>query len=343
MFVDRVRVWSRGGKGGNGCCSFRREKFVPMGGPDGGDGGKGGDVILEVDPHMNNLVHLRLSPHHFAEKGRNGEGRQCTGRQGRDLIIKVPPGTSVYQVPIQGGHIERAGIDADAVLVADLTEPNQRHVLSEGGRGGRGNRCFKSSINQAPRRTDAGKPGTEGQYLFVLKSIADVGLVGLPNAGKSSLLAALSAARPKIAPYPFTTLAPMVGVVDMSIHDRFTLADIPGLIEGAHQGIGLGHDFLKHIERCRVLAHVIDMAGSEGRDPVEDYRQIRTELKCYDAALSTRPHLVIANKMDLPEAAAHLKNFKRKFRRPIFPISILQSEGLDPLRQALADMLADAA
>lgn len=342
MFVDRVRIWARGGKGGNGCCSFRREKFIPMGGPDGGDGGKGGDVFLEVDTNLNNLLHLRFAPHHFAEKGRNGEGSQRTGRSGKDLVIPVPPGTVVYEVPTQPGSFERAGEDADAILVADLVQPGFRHRLCEGGRGGRGNRCFRGPTNQAPRRTEPGGEGTQGQYLLVLKSIADVGLVGFPNAGKSSLLAALSAARPKIAPYPFTTLQPTVGVVEYAMDGRLTIADIPGLIEGAHQGVGLGHDFLKHIERCRVLAHVVDMAGSEGRDPVDDYRKVRAELKAYDPKLAARPHIVVANKMDLPEAEEHLKLFRRKVRKPVLPASTVARTGLDPLREALVAMLAEA-
>lgn len=313
-----------------------------MGGPNGGDGGKGGDVVLEVDPHLNNLVHLRLAPHHYAEKGRNGEGSERTGKTGRDLVIKVPPGTQVLEVPTRPETFERAGHDEDAFLVADLITPGQRHVLCTGGRGGRGNRHFKSSVNQAPRRTEPGFPGTQGQYLLVLKSMADAGLVGFPNAGKSSLLAALSAARPKVAAYPFTTLVPMVGVVEHGLDGRFTLADIPGLIEGAHQGVGLGHDFLRHIERCRVLVHAIDMAGTEGRDPVEDYRLVRAELKCYDPALAARPHLIAANKMDLPEAAAHLRNFKRKVRRRIVPVSTATGQGLEELKSATAALLADA-
>jgi GTP-binding protein len=314
-----------------------------MGGPNGGDGGKGGDVVLEVDPHLNNLLHLRLSPHHFAEKGRNGEGSERTGRSGRELVIKVPPGTTVLEIPTNPDNFERAGKDEDAFAIADLIEAGQRHILSTGGRGGRGNRCFKSSVNQAPRRTEPGFPGTQGQYLLILKSIADVGLVGFPNAGKSSLLAAVSAARPKVAPYPFTTLTPMIGVVEHGLGSRYTLADIPGIIEGAHQGVGLGFDFLKHIERCRILAHVIDMGGTEGRDPLMDYQLIRTELKEYDPALATRRHLVVANKMDVPEASAHLKTFKRKVRRKIFPVSTLTGEGLDDLRLALAAMLAENA
>ncbi|MDX6767231.1 MAG: GTPase ObgE [Candidatus Methylacidiphilales bacterium] len=339
MFVDRVRIWARGGKGGDGCCAFRREKFIPRGGPNGGDGGKGGDVVLEVDPHLNNLLHLRLSPHHFADKGQNGKGSQRTGRTGKDHVIKVPPGTVVMVIPTTLENFERSGDLSLATQVIDLIEPGQRHVLCAGGRGGRGNQCFKSSVNQAPRRTEPGFPGEQGQFFFVLKSIADVGLVGFPNAGKSSLLAALSAARPKIAPYPFTTLEPMIGVVEVDLAHRFTLADIPGLIEGAHLGVGLGLDFLRHIERCRVLAHIIDMGATEGRDPVADYRAVRKELKNYDPALAARPHILVANKMDVPGADEQLKLFRRKVRHAIFPVSASTGTGLPALRGALDEAL----
>jgi GTPase len=343
MFVDRVRIWAKAGKGGDGCCAFRREKYIPRGGPNGGNGGKGGDVILEVDPHLNNLLHLRLSPHHFADKGKNGEGNQRTGRTGKDHVIKVPPGTVVREVPTTAENFERSGDEALATTLVDLVEAGYRHTLCAGGRGGRGNACFKSSVNQAPRRTETGFPGEQGQYIFILKSMADVGLVGFPNAGKSSLLTAMSSARPKIAPYPFTTLQPIIGVVEIDLSHRFTMADIPGLIEGAHKGVGLGFDFLRHIERCRVLAHVIDMGGTEGRDPVADYRAVRKELKSYDPALAERPYVLVANKMDVPGADEHLKNFRKKVRRKIFPISASQSEGIDALREALDEALKTAA
>jgi GTPase len=343
MFVDTVRLWAKGGKGGDGCCSFRREKYVPFGGPDGGNGGPGGSVILRVNPHLNNLVHLRYKPHHFAQNGQGGGGNNCTGRTGKDLLIEVPPGTSVCLLPTTDETWERAADPATAQTVADLLEPGQEFTLAKGGRSGRGNTVFKSSINKAPRQFEHGQPGERRQYLLELKSIADAGLVGFPNAGKSSLLAALSRARPKIAPYPFTTLTPMVGVVEIDDARRCTVADIPGIIEGAHAGIGLGHDFLRHIERCRVLLFVLDMAGSEGRDPREDYTQLRREVKLYDADLARRPHLVVANKMDLPGAAEHLKEFRRRTRVRVCPVSAAQGEGIPALVARLDELLQPAA
>ncbi len=341
MFIDRCRIWAKGGKGGDGCSSFRREKYVPKGGPDGGDGGHGGSVILEVDPQLNNLVHLKFQPHQFAASGRNGMGALKTGKSGSDLVIKVPPGTMVYYLPTAEGNFERAVDLACGEPAADMLKPGQTFVLAAGGRGGRGNTHFKSSVNKAPRRKDDGEPGEERQYFLELKSIADVGLVGFPNAGKSSLLAAVSAAKPKIAPYPFTTLVPMIGIVEMDNYTRFTVADIPGLIEGANEGVGLGHDFLRHIERCRLLVFVLDMAGSENRDPVEDYRKLRTELKLHNPLLAERPFIIAANKMDLPEAAAHLKNFKKKFRQKIIPISTSEREGIDVLVKELGERLPE--
>ncbi|MDR1305171.1 MAG: GTPase ObgE [Verrucomicrobiales bacterium] len=342
MFVDRVRVWAKAGKGGDGCSSFRREKYVPRGGPDGGDGGQGGDVVLEVDAQLNNLQHLKYQPHQYAGKGANGQGAMKTGKSARALLIKVPPGTLVYYLPTAAEDFERAADLALGEVAADMVEPGQRLVLAAGGRGGRGNIHFKSSVNQAPRRRELGLPGEMKQYYFELKSIAEVGLVGFPNAGKSSLLAALSRAHPKIAPYPFTTLTPVIGQVEVGDYRRFNVADIPGLIEGAHAGVGLGHDFLRHIERCRLLVFVLDMAGTEGREPAADYRQLRTELKLYDENLAQRPFLIAANKMDLPEAAARLKAFKRQFRRPIVPVSARQPATVAALKQALADRLAEA-
>ena len=341
MFIDRVRIWAKGGKGGDGCSSFRREKYVPKGGPDGGDGGHGGSVILEVDPQLNNLVHLKFQPHQFAERGRHGMGSLKTGKSGSDLVIKVPPGTAVYYLPTGEGDFERSVDLAYGEMVADMIEPGQTFILAAGGRGGRGNTHFKSSVNKAPRRKDDGTPGDEKQYYLELKSIADVGLVGFPNAGKSSLLAAVSAAKPKIAPYPFTTLNPMIGIVELPDYKRFNMADIPGLIEGANEGVGLGHDFLRHIERCRLLAIVLDMAGSEGRDPVDDYRKLRTELKLHDPLLAERPFVIVANKMDLPEAEANLKNFRKKFKQKILPISTTGNEGIQSLVTELALRLAE--
>lgn len=335
MFVDRVRVWAKAGNGGDGCCSFRREKYVPHGGPDGGDGGKGGDITIVVNPHLNNLAHLRYSPHHFAKDGNRGEGNQRTGADGKGKTIEVPPGTCIFRLATSEEDYERAADDDQKEIVADLVQSGQTMILCKGGKGGGGNIHFKSSINQAPRRFSKGDTGEKGQFIFELKSIADVGLVGFPNAGKSSLLRALSAAKPKVAPYPFTTLEPMIGVIEFDNYKRVTMADIPGLIEGAHEGVGLGHDFLKHIERCRVLLFVLDMAGSEGRHPVEDYMQLRKEISLHQKELGKRPFLVVANKMDLPEAEKYLKTFRKKYKVKTIAVSAKNSEGLEKLKLAL--------
>ncbi|MFM8653470.1 MAG: Obg family GTPase CgtA, partial [Verrucomicrobiota bacterium] len=276
MFVDRVRLHAQAGDGGNGVICFHREKFVPKGGPDGGDGGRGGDVVLEVDAQINNWIDLRFRPHARAGHGGKGAGNNCTGKNGKPCILKVPPGTVVYPLP--------PGEEGESL--ADLTRPGETFVLCRGGRGGRGNARCARSIRQTPRHAEDGQPGETGEFILVLKSIAQVGLVGLPNAGKSSLLAALSAAKPKIANSPFTTLHPAIGVVGSVEENRFTVADIPGLVEGAHTGKGLGHDFLRHIERCAVLLFVIDAAGTEGREPAEDYRLLRKELREYDPVLA---------------------------------------------------------
>jgi GTP-binding protein len=350
MFVDRVRIWAKAGKGGPGAVSFLREKNMPDGGPDGGNGGKGGDVILVVNPNSNNLTTYKYSPHQFAKNGNPGMGRQMSGKSGPELILEVPPGTVVSR--LTPGSLKGVGLaDEPAQLVpipphgealevvADLTEPGQRFVLCEGGKGGRGNMNFKSSVNQAPRRHELGIPGDTGQFLLELKSIADVGLVGYPNAGKSTLLSRLSAAHPKIAPYPFTTLTPMIGVIDYPEYKRVTMADIPGLIEGAHEGVGLGHEFLRHIERCRVLIFVIDMAGSEARDPREDFAQLRKELKLYQEELAERPFFIVANKMDLPEAEAQLKAFKKRYRHPVVPIAAESGKDLDLLKKKIFEFI----
>jgi GTP-binding protein len=295
MFVDRVRIVARAGNGGAGACSFLREKNMPDGGPDGGNGGRGGSVIVVVDPHVNNLIKYRYAPHQFAKNGQNGNKKQMSGRSGIDCLISVPPGTVVSRIP--------------------------------------------EEIIQAPRRYENGEEGERGQFQLELKSIADAGLVGYPNAGKSTLLSRLSHAHPKIAPYPFTTLEPMIGVVEYPDFARVTVADIPGLIEGAHAGIGLGHEFLRHIERCRVLLFVIDMAGSEGRDPRDDFTQLRKEISLYQKELGERPYFIIANKMDLPEAAENLKKFKRRVRREVLPIAGDREEGIAQLKELLRTQL----
>ena len=342
MFVDRVRIVARAGNGGPGACSFLREKNMPDGGPDGGNGGRGGSVIVQVDPHVNNLIRYRYSPHQFAKNGQHGGKKQMSGRSGVDCIITVPPGTVVSRIPDEMLQVAAATDltpmpDDPALLerVADLVRPEEKFVLCTGGRGGRGNMNFKSSVNQAPRRYEEGEEGEKGQFQLELKSIADAGLVGYPNAGKSTLLSRLSAARPKIAPYPFTTLEPMIGVIEYPDFARVTVADIPGLIEGAHAGVGLGYEFLRHIERCRVLLFVIDMSGMEGRDPRDDFAQLRKEISLYQKEMGERPYLVIANKMDLPDAAENLKKFKRRVRREVIPIAGDMPEGIEELKRVL--------
>ena len=346
MFVDQVRIVARAGNGGPGACSFLREKNMPDGGPDGGNGGRGGSVIIVVDPHVNNLIRYRYSPHQFAKNGQNGGKKQMSGRSGEDCLVVVPPGTVISRIPddmLQSPSInDLTPMPHDSERlerVADLVETGQKFVLCAGGRGGRGNMNFKSSVNQAPRRYEEGEEGERGQFQLELKSIADVGLVGYPNAGKSTLLSRLSAAHPKIAPYPFTTLEPMIGVIEYPDFARVTVADIPGLIEGAHEGVGLGHEFLRHVERCRVLLFVIDMSGMEGRDPRDDYTQLRKEISLYQKELGERPYLILANKMDLPESAENLKKFKRRVRREVIPIAGDQSQDIENLKTLLRERL----
>lgn len=323
MFVDEVEVILKAGKGGNGCRSFRREKFLPKGGPDGGDGGKGGDVILECSPHVNDLRSYRYKPHASAENGQNGMGSDCYGRNGKDCVLPMPPGTVVIDSYTQQ-------------VVAEVLKVGQRTILLKGGRGGLGNIHFKSSTNQAPTQATPGQPGEEGRFKLVLKTIADLGLVGFPNAGKSSLIRQLTNAQPKVANYPFTTLHPSVGVLTENFRHLF-LADIPGLIEGASQDKGLGYRFLRHIERCQALLFVIDMAGTDGRHPWEDYEILQRELGNYGPHLLDKKQVILANKMDLPEAAENLKQFKEKLHLnvPILNISCASLEGLADLRHFL--------
>jgi GTPase len=349
MFVDRVRILARAGNGGRGGLSFLRQKNMPDGGPDGGNGGKGGDVVVVVNPHLNNLIRLKYSPHQYAKNGQSGGQKQMSGKAGQECVIEVPPGTVISRLPnpdfepIQPGDLQSMPQDLSQLeLIADMVHPGQRHILCKGGNGGRGNMNFKSSTNQAPRRYEEGREGEHGQFQLELKSIADVGLVGYPNAGKSTLLTRLSKAQPKIAPYPFTTLQPHVGVIENDDFERIVMADIPGLIEGAHEGIGLGHEFLRHIERCRLLLFVIDMSGNEGRDPRDDFAQLRKEIRLYQAELAQRSFLVVANKMDLPTSAENLKAFKRKVRYPVIPISAESRDGLDALLKKLREMLPAA-
>jgi GTPase len=336
MFVDRIKVFAQAGKGGRGCVSFRREKFVPKGGPDGGDGGRGGDVILRADRHVDNLSNLFYEPLIKAKDGSHGKGKKMAGRAGANKIVKVPVGTIVWRADEGKISTPNAGQSANDLIV-DLTHDEQEFVLCRGGGGGKGNVHFKSSRNRAPRQYTDGEEGEHGYFLLELRTIADAGLVGYPNAGKSTLLRKLSAARPKVAPYPFTTLHPVVGVMELPGYRHATIADIPGLIEGAHRGLGLGHEFLRHITRCPLLIFVIDVAGSEGRSPVEDLQNLRREIDLYDPALSSRPWLVVANKMDLPNANENLEMLREKFPRiSIIPISAAKGEGIDALKETLS-------
>src|SRR5689334_3892013 len=341
MFVDRVKVSAQAGSGGRGSVSFRREKFVPKGGPDGGDGGRGGDVILQADRHVDNLANLFYEPIIKAKNGGHGMGKKMAGRTGANKVVKVPVGTIVWQ--IEEKKRPTSNLEQSAIPIVDLIRDGQEFVLCRGGAGGKGNVHFKSSRNRAPRQYTEGEEGEQGHFLFELRTIADAGLVGYPNAGKSTLLRKISAARPKVAAYPFTTLHPIVGVMELPGYRRATVADIPGLIEGAHRGVGLGHEFLRHITRCRVLIFVVDIAGSEGRNPVEDLQNLRRELDLYDRTLSSRPWLVVANKMDLPGATENLKVLKERFPKlQVIPTSATSGEGIGALKLALATQTTDA-
>jgi GTP-binding protein len=353
MFVDRVKVFAQAGNGGRGCVSFRREKFVPKGGPDGGDGGRGGNVVLRADRHVDNLSNLFYEPLIKARNGAHGMGKKMSGRTGADKIVKVPVGTVVWsaekeqrstpnaQRPTPNSEQSPVGDLQSAIPVTDLARDGQEFVLCHGGAGGKGNVHFKSSRNRAPRQYTEGEEGEQGHFLLELRTIADAGLVGYPNAGKSTLLRKISAARPKVAAYPFTTLHPIVGVIEFPGYRRATVADIPGLIEGAHRGLGLGHEFLRHITRCRVLVFVVDVAGSEGRNPVEDLENLRREIDLYDPTLSSRAWFVVANKMDLPGAKENLKALQARFPKlQILPTAAAKGEGIDGLKQALATRTA---
>ena len=386
MFVDEIKIFARAGHGGKGCVAFQREKYRPKGGPSGGNGGRGGEVILEADHDLNNLIAQYYQPRLIAEDGQGGLGKGMDGHAGKDLVTKVPCGTLVWriasaspQLPSNDGQqtasrplasssqhrpLFRTSASARAVeidlaaeetpnsphgasrpqgeLVADLTEHGQRFILCKGGRGGLGNRNFATAARQAPRFAQPGEPGEEGEFLLELRIIAEVGLVGYPNAGKSTLLTAISHARPKIAPYPFTTLHPQIGIVEYPDFHRLTVCDVPGLIEGAHRNVGLGHAFLRHIERCKVLVLLLDMAGTDGRAPWDDYKNLLKELELYDPALLERPRLVVANKIDEPAAEANLKTFKRRIpRTPVLPIAAAFDEGVvkfkDMIRQAVEE------
>ncbi len=395
MFVDEVKIFARAGHGGKGCVAFCREAYRPKGGPDGGNGGRGGSVILQADHDLNNLINQFYIPRLIAEKGQFGMGKGMDGHAGKDLIVKVPCGTLVWKLPdpIQeiapeepaatepvelkkkpappdSGliHVPKrpllrvtAGAMAheidlaaeadddsaeqgpdDAELVADLTFHGQQFVLCKGGRGGLGNRNFATARRQTPRFAQPGEPGDEGYYRFELRMMAEVGLVGYPNAGKSTLLTAISRARPRIAAYPFTTLTPQVGIVEYSDFKRLTICDVPGLIEGAHENVGLGHAFLRHITRCKILVLLVDMAGTDGREPWDDYRQLLSELKLYDPALLDKPRLIVANKMDEPVAEANLKKFKRRIpRTPVLPIAAAFDEGIPKFKATIREAVEE--
>ena len=348
MFVDRVKVFAQAGKGGRGCVSFRREKFVPKGGPDGGDGGRGGDVILRADRHVDNLANLFYEPIVKAKSGGHGMGKKMAGRAGAEKIVKVPVGTVVWSADESKhgtSNLQSSTPKSDQSVidpVVDLVRDRQEFVLCRGGAGGKGNVHFKSSRNRAPRQYTEGEEGEQGHFLFELRTIADAGLVGYPNAGKSTLLRKISAARPKVAAYPFTTLHPIVGVMELPGYRRAAIADIPGLIEGAHRGLGLGHEFLRHITRCRILIFVVDVAGSEGRNPIEDLQNLRREIGLHDPALSSRPWLVVANKMDLPDAETNLRALRERFSKiKIIPTSAANGQGIAELKDTLAAIMTN--
>jgi GTP-binding protein len=322
-FVDTVAIQVVGGRGGNGCLSFRREKYVAKGGPDGGDGGHGGNVILKVDPNTDSLISLFFNPLQRAQDGVHGKGKKLYGRNGRDLIIPVPSGTEVRET----------GSD---LLLGDLTEPGQELLVARGGKGGLGNPHWQTATHQTPYEHTDGEPGEEVTLRLDLKLIADVGLVGFPNAGKSSLLGAISNAHPRVAPYAFTTLNPIIGTVQMEeFSPGFTVADIPGLVKDAHKGVGLGDRFLRHVERSACLAIVIDMGGTEGRDPIDDYQILCDELRCYRADMLDRKFLVVANKMDLPEAKQNLTEFRKKTGTKPIPVSTVSGHGVDTFKKRL--------
>jgi len=388
MFIDEIKIYARAGHGGKGCIAFQREKYRPKGGPSGGNGGRGGDVILEADHDLNNLIAQYYQPRLVAADGQGGLGKGMDGHAGKDLVIKVPCGTLVWRLsadleppdesaspatsarprilsrstaerPIfptaataraiefdlsaqPQGEVDDDSTAPSGDLVADLTEHGKRFVLCKGGRGGLGNRNFATAARQTPRFAQPGEPGQEGNFNFELRILAEVGLVGYPNAGKSTLLTAISHARPKIAPYPFTTLHPQIGILEYADFHRLTVCDVPGLIEGAHRNVGLGHKFLRHIQRCKVLVLLLDMAGTDGRTPWDDYRNLLRELELYDPALLDRPRLVAANKMDEPAAEANLKSFKRRIRKTtVLPMSAAFDDGIESFKQRIREAVAE--
>ena len=334
MFIDEAKIRVKAGDGGNGCVAFRREKFVPRGGPSGGDGGNGGDVIMESSERHNTLVHFRFNPEYKAQRGRHGEGSNKTGREGADVLLKVPVGTILYD-------------DDTGEKVHDFSHPDERIIVAKGGRGGRGNARFATPVHRAPREHEDGRPGEERNFRLELKLLADVGLVGYPNVGKSTLISRISAARPKIADYPFTTLQPNLGVVVVGKEPEeksFVVADIPGLIEGAHTGSGLGMQFLRHIERTRLLVHLVDVSDGSGRpDPVKDFEVIMGELESFGAKLEEKPMLVAASKIDVAnkDKLAKLKRFCKKQGLEFFPVSAVTGKGIEELKYAMAEKVEE--
>jgi GTPase len=328
MFVDQVKIYVKGGDGGNGMVAFRREKYVPKGGPAGGDGGNGANVIFEVEEGLRTLMDFRYKRHFKAPRGEHGMSKNQHGKNAQPMIVKVPPGTVVSD--------EETG-----QIIADLTEHGQQAVIANGGRGGRGNSRFATPANPAPELSENGEPGIERNVVLELKVLADVGLVGFPSVGKSTLLSVVSSAKPKIAEYHFTTIVPNLGMVETDDGRSFVMADLPGLIEGAHAGVGLGHQFLRHIERTRVIVHVVDMSGLEGRDPYEDYKTINAELKEYNLRLTERPQIIVASKMDMPDSEDNLAEFKKKLEDDvkIFPISAITRTGVRELLFEIADVM----
>jgi GTP-binding protein len=322
MFIDEAMIWVKAGDGGNGCVGFRREKFIPKGGPDGGNGGDGGSVYFHAVENLDTLLDFAGKHHWQAQNGRPGSGSNKHGADGRDLIIKVPPGTLIYDIDI-------------GLLLKDLNEVGLKVCVCRGGRGGKGNKAFATSTNQTPRYAGPGKKGQERNIRLELKLIADVGLIGMPNAGKSTLISRCSAARPKIAAYPFTTTEPVLGIVELSDFRRFVMADIPGLIEGAHKGAGLGHEFLRHIERTKILVHILDIMPLDGSDPAENYHIIRNELKQYSEKLADKQEIIVANKIDLDPDGKAVKDLAKKLPQPVYPISAVSGAGVKELSELL--------
>jgi GTP-binding protein len=395
MFIDEIKIYAQAGHGGKGCVAFHREAYITKGGPSGGNGGRGGSVILQADHDLNNLIGQYYVPRLIAPGGDAGMGKGMDGHAGKDLIIKVPCGTLVWRIPASSPpetiseededdevvdapeknpmfstitgkrpllrraasgramEIDLSKDDADAEklsvispkgeLVADLTQHGQQFVLCKGGRGGLGNRNFATAARQTPRFAQPGEPGNEGDFLLELRIVAEVGLVGYPNAGKSTLLTAISRARPKVAPYPFTTLHPQIGIMEYPDWKRLTVCDVPGLIEGAHKNVGLGHKFLRHIQRCKILVLLLDMAGTDNRKPWDDYKQLLSELELYDPALLGKPRLVVANKMDEAVAGENLKQFKKKIKKvsPL-PISAAFDQGMEKFRETIRKEVEEA-